>query len=271
MPTILHVHGGFYTRSSAKRLFYSLYDRAARQHKANIFDHFIAFSETVRENILELNQPQSNISIIRNAAETQAFEAVDAMHFRERYGLIGRKVILYLSILHHFKRPDKLVRVLPQLIEKEPDVFLLFVGPDAGEFQRVRALGESLGVTEYFAWIGPLQGEEKHQAFECAEFLALPSDEDPYPLVLLEAMVAMEARTQTTAVGQASVIGAHDAGIIVSPGDLDGIAYGATRLLTDEAYRSSSGANARLLAERMFSVGAAVDDIENLYARLISA
>ena len=153
-----------------------------------MFDHFITLTEGGREDLLELNVPQSGISIIRNAAETQAFEAVDATRFRERHGLVGRRVVLYLGILDHFKRPEKLVRVLPRLIEKEPDVFLLFVGPDAGEIQKVHELGVSLGVTEYYKWLGPLQGEEKHEAFECAEFLALPSDQDAYPLVLLEAM-----------------------------------------------------------------------------------
>jgi hypothetical protein len=45
---------------------------------------------------------------------------------------------------------------------------------------------------------------------------------------------------------------------------------GATRLLTDETYRSAIGANARRLADTIFSVGAVVDDIENLYAGLTS-
>jgi glycosyltransferase involved in cell wall biosynthesis len=268
VPTILHVHGGFYTRSRGKRLLYSLYDNAARLHKANTFDHFITFTESGQENLLALNVPKSSISIIRNAAETQAFETVGATSFRERHGLVGRRVILYLGILHHFKRPEKLVRMLPRLIAKEPDVFLLFVGPDAGEFQKVRELGERLDVTEHYKWLGPLQGEEKHEAFECAEFLALPSDEDPYPLVLLEAMAHGKPVLTTTAVGPAFIIGAHDAGIIVPPEDLNGMVDAAARLLTDETYRSAIGANARRLAETTFSVGAVVDDIESLYESL---
>jgi L-malate glycosyltransferase len=270
VPTILHVHGGFYTRSRAKRLLYSLYDSAARRHKANVFDHFIALSDGDKESLVELNVPPPSITIIRNAAEPRAFEAVDATRFRERHGLVGRKIVLYLSILHHFKRPERLVRVLPRLIERSPDVFLLFVGPDAGEIQKIRELGESLGVTEYYRWIGPLQGDEKHEAFECAELLALPSDEDPYPLVLLEAMAHGKPVLTTTVVGQASAIEAHDAGIVVCPEDLDGFAEAAARLLTDEKYRSAIGANARRLAETMFSVGGVVNDIESLYARLIS-
>ena len=182
---------------------------------------------------------------------------------------MGKKVILYLSILIHYKRPEKLIQVLPQLIEKEPNVFLLFVGPDAGELEKIRILAESLGVSAYYEWLGPLQGEEKHEAFECSEFLALPSDDDPYPLTLLEAMAHGKAVLTTSSVGQAPVIRAHEAGIIVSPGDLDGIMEGAAKLLTDDRYRSAIGANARRLAETMFSVGAVVDEVERLYADLI--
>jgi glycosyltransferase involved in cell wall biosynthesis len=269
IPTILHVHGGFDTRNRAKRFLYSLFDSAARSHKANVFDHFIALSEGDREHLLALNVPQGRISIIQNAAENEAFEAYSSAHFREKHGLMGKKVILYLSILIHYKRPEKLIRVLPQLIETEPNVFLLFVGPDAGELETIRKLAESLGVNEYYEWLGPLQGREKHEAFECSEFLALPSDDDPYPLSLLEAMAHGKPVLTTTGVGQASVIEAHEVGIIVSPGDLDGIMEGAAKLLTDERYRSATGAKARRLAERMFSVGAVVDEIERLYADLV--
>jgi glycosyltransferase involved in cell wall biosynthesis len=269
IPTVLHVHGGFDTRNRAKRLLYSLFDRAARRHKANVFDHFIALSEGDREHLLALNVPQSRISIVRNAAENAAFEACSATRFREKYGLVGKKVILYLGILIHYKRPDKLIRVLPQLIEREPKVFLLFVGPDAGELEKIHKLAEGLGVNECYEWLGPLQGEEKHEAFECSEFLALPSDDDPYPLTLLEAMAHGKAVLTTSGVGQASVIKAHEAGIVVSPEDLDGIREGAVKLLTDERYRSAIGASARRLAERMFSVAAVVDEIELLYADLV--
>jgi glycosyltransferase involved in cell wall biosynthesis len=269
VSTILHVHGGFYTRDKVKRLLYSLFDSAARRKKVNVFDHFIALSERDKDHLVALNVAPRSISIIQNAAESQAFEVFGSTRFREKHGLVGKKVILYLSILIHYKRPEKLIRVLPRLIEKEPDVFLLFAGPDAGELEKIRKLAESLGVTGYYKWLGPLHGQEKHEALECAEFLALPSDDDPYPLTLLEAMAHQKPVLTTSAVGQASVIRTHEAGIIVSPDDLDGIAEGAARLLSDERYRSAVGANARRLAETMFSVEAVVDEIETLYADLV--
>jgi glycosyltransferase involved in cell wall biosynthesis len=269
VPTILHVHGGFYTRSGLKRLLYALFDRLARKQKANMFDHFIVLSEVDQQHLVELNVDRGRISIIRNAAENQAFEMVDSMQFRKKYGLDGKRIILYLSILHHYKRPELLIRALPKLIYKEPDVFLLFVGPDAGELEKMRELGKRLGVTMHYKWIGSVQGREKHEAFECSEFLALPSDEDPYPLVLLEAMAHKRPVLTTSVVGQASVISTNEAGIIIAPGDLDGIVDGASRLLTDPVYRKTIGSNARRLAERMFSVKAVVDEIEMLYWDMI--
>ena len=269
VPTILHVHGGFYTRNRLKQLWYALFDMLARKHKANMFDHFIALSELDQQHLLKLNIDPASISIIRNAAENQAFEMFDSTQFRKKHGLDGKRMILYLSILHHYKRPELLIRALPKLIDKEPDVFVLFVGPDAGELDKMLTLGKRLGVTEYYKWIGPLQGREKQEAFECSEFLALPSDEDPYPLVLLEAMAHKRPVLTTSVVGQASLISTNEAGIIITPGDLNGIVDGAIKLLANPPYRMTIGCNARRLAEKMFSVNAVVDEIEMLYAYLI--
>jgi glycosyltransferase involved in cell wall biosynthesis len=269
VPTILHVHGGFYARSRLKQLWYALFDRLARKQKTNMFDHFIALSELDQRHLLELSIDPGSISIIGNAAENEAFEMFDSTQFRKKHGLDGKKVILYLSILHHYKRPELLIRALPELIDKEPDVFVLFVGPDAGELEKILKLGKRLGVTKHYKWVGPLQGREKQEAFECSEFLALPSDEDPYPLVLLEAMAHKRPVLTTSVVGQASLISTNEAGIVVPPGDLSGIVDGAIRLLSEPVYRETIGSNARRLAARMFSVKAVVDEIEMLYAYLI--
>jgi glycosyltransferase involved in cell wall biosynthesis len=269
VPTILHVHGGFYTSSRMKRLLYALFDRSARKHNVNVFDHFIVLSESDREHLLELNVKRDKISIIRNAAENQAFEMVDSTEFKSKHGLQGKKIILYLSILHHYKRPELLVRALPKLIDKVPEVFLLLAGPDAGELDKIREIGNSLNLAMYYKWIGPLRGREKHEAFECSDFLALPSDEDPYPLVLLEAMAHNKPVLTTSVVGQAPVISANESGLVVAPGDLDGIVSGAIRLLTDPVYKKTLGGNARRLAETMFSVKSVVDEIEMLYMDLI--
>ena len=270
-PTVLHVHGGFYSNSTVKRSFYYLYDWCARRKALNKFDHFIALSEADRANLINLNIKDDDISVIRNAAEPDAFVFVDSESFKQKYGLGSAKIILYLGILHRYKRPDLLVRMLPALRSVVPSVFVLFVGPDAGELDQMRGLGETLGVSSCFKWIGPLQGKEKHEALCCSEFLALPSDEDPYPLVLLEAMAHGKPVLTTSVVGQAGVIKEHEAGIIVSPGDLQGLETGAKRLLTDSVYLKATAERARELAEAKFSVQSVIDEVKSLYTRVINS
>jgi glycosyltransferase involved in cell wall biosynthesis len=268
VPTVLHVHGGFYTRSRLKRLLYDTYDWSARRHLTNRFDHFIALSEPDLDRLVQLNVARDNISVVRNAAEPQAFQSANSAAFRKKYGLEGKKVVLYLSILHHFKRPDLLIQAFPRILAQAPDAFLVLAGPDAGELAKVQQLAKKLAVTDHYRWIGPLRGKEKHEAFECAEFIALPSDEDPYPLVLLEAMAHGKPLLTTSVVGQAPMIERNEAGIIIAPRDLSSLIDGAVRLLTDPPYRDSIGRNARRLAERTFSARAVVDEIETVYGHL---
>ena len=123
----------------------------------------------------------------------------------------------------------------------------------------------------YYKWLGPLQSEEKHTRHSSAPIPRLALQRDPYPLVLLEAMAHGKPVLTTTSSAGVRHRSTRCLSPILSPEDLDGIVDAAARLVTDETYCSAIGANARRLAETMFSVGAVVDDIESLYARLISA
>jgi glycosyltransferase involved in cell wall biosynthesis len=162
VPTILHAHGGFYTRNRAKRMLYSLYDSAARRYKADVFDHFIALSEGDRQNLLELNVPQTEqhqhhpkmlprISHSKRSTHPLPAEARTA-------GQKSNPVSQHSPV----ERPESL-GLLSRLIESEPDVFLLFAGPDAGKFRRFARWGGC--VADYYNWLGPLQGKEKHGAY----------------------------------------------------------------------------------------------------------
>ena len=268
IPTVLHIHGGFYTRSNFKKIMYGLYDQAACSGFVSKFNQFIVFSEIDKARLIRFNVDEDQISLIRNAAENDAFKIADSSGFRARHGLENKKVVLYLGILHHFKRPELLLQALPMLVAKEPNVFLLFVGPDAGQLEVMNRLAQKLGLTAHYKWIGPLKGQEKHEALQCSEFVALPSDEDPYPLVLLEAMAHSKPVLTTSAVGQASVISENEAGIVVNPGDIDGIARAALRLLLDGEFRAKAGTSAGRLAQELYSVRSAVDKIEQLYESL---
>jgi len=269
IPVILHIHGGFFAQGMSRRLIYGIYDFLARVHAANRFDHYIALSAPSKEALMRVGACEQKVSVIANAAEQGAFLPVSPGTFRIKHGLAGKKIILFLGSLHFYKRPDLLISALPRIIDKVPTAFLVLVGPDAGEYLKLENVARKLGVFDYFRWMGPLHGEEKHQALCDADLFVLTSDEEPYPLVLLEAMAHGKAIIATDADGPRSMLVHNDTGLIVRRGQVDEIAASSIRLLNNPSLSSELGRKAKEKALKEHQVAHVVDQLEALYYQLI--
>ena len=117
-------------------------------------------------------------------------------------------------------------------------------------------------------WVGPLRGPEKQQAFAACELFALPSDWDPLPLVIPEAMAHGKPVVGSDASGPAAMIVPGGTGLIVPRGDEGALAAAILRLLQDPPLARRLGERGREVARQRYTVGAAVDAIEAIYARL---
>lgn len=269
IPTILHGHGGFFPSSHVKRVLYGLYDQFAKKRFLNQFDHYIALTDFDKEKFVALGVDETKVRVIPNGANDECFEKVNPIPFREKYGLNGKNIILYLGSLNPSKRPDLLIQALPKIVAKVPDAFLLLVGPDAGEYAKVKKIASNLKVCSHFKWIGPLRGKDKHQVFAAADFLALPSDEDSFPLVLLEAMAHAKPVIGSDAVGPSEIIDNNITGFIIRRGNIDDIVNAALKLLTNPMMRERMGRKAREVVIAKYRISRVVDQVENLYYRLV--
>jgi len=115
-----------------------------------------------------------------------------------------------------------------------------------------------------------LQGKEKHQAYSVADFLVLPSDEEPFPLVLLEAMAHGKPIIGSDAVGPSTIIEDGQTGFVVSRGNVQGFANAAVKLLTNPRLCKKMGQKARDVANTKYRQTQIVDQVESLYYRLVS-
>ena len=270
IPTILHGHGGSFPSGLAKRVLYGLYDHFAKRGLLNQFDHFIALTDFAKERFVALGADPRKISVIPNAVNDECFEEVNPIRFRERYRLNNKRVILYMGSLHWYKRPDLLIQALPRIVNKVPDGFVLLVGPDAGEYAKVKDIGERLGVSNHFKWIGPLQGKEKQEAYSVADFLVLPlpSDHESFSLVLFEGMAHGKPVIGSDAVGMSKIIQDGQTGFVVRRGNVQGFADAAVKLLRDPGSCEKMGRKAREVTIANYSASRAVDQVEDLYYQL---
>lgn len=137
--------------------------------------------------------------------------------------------------------------------------------------RRVRLASGDLAVR--FVWVGdrPAPGEgvpdDSGRAVELLgpasnpwvhlrrfDLLALPSRDDPFPLVVLEAMLLGTPVVAFDVGGVRRQVG--DAGLVVPPEDVEALAGAISRLLGDATERARLGAAARERAQRLFSSAA---------------
>ena len=273
VPIILHGHGPFFSRrflGQVKARIYNLYDWIAKRALFERLDKIIALTEFEKMRYVKLGADVDKIVVIPNAASDDCFEPVDPTPLIKKYDLSGKRLMLYLSILSKFKRPDLLIQALAQVLKKVPDAFLLLVGPDEGMIDSIRQMARQLGVENHYKWIGRLQGIEKHQALEAGEFLLLPSDEEPFGLVILEAMAHARPVVGSDTIGPRELIRHGETGFVVNRGSVGQIADAATTLLTDFALRTRMGNRGRAVVQNKYRVSTITDKLEELYFQLMS-
>jgi glycosyltransferase involved in cell wall biosynthesis len=133
-----------------------------------------------------------------------------------------------------------------------------------------------------FVWIGEIAQPIHTEDREAVEFggptanpyahmrrfdvATLPSRDDPFPLVVLEAMLLETPVVAFAVGGVAQQIG--DAGIAVPPGDVRAFAREIVSLLTDHEARRRLGTAARARVGAMYSTRAFAIGLSNLLQEL---
>src|SRR5215472_10699153 len=105
-----------------------------------------------------------------------------AARFAERYPNVrGRRRLLFLGRLHEKKGLDRVLNVLPSLIERTPDIVLIIVGD--GEDSYEAALDSAIvkrGLTRHVVKTGRLDGLMKWGAYAASEIFLLPSRQENF-------------------------------------------------------------------------------------------
>jgi colanic acid biosynthesis glycosyl transferase WcaI len=216
-------------------------------------DHVVAVTEAFAERIGSTGVPRSRLTVVRNGVDLSRFpreEARDAT--RERYGLAGRFVVLYLGahgVAHG------LDRLLPAAREAGPGVLFWFVGEGA-EKERLVAEARSLGLANVRFDPGIPRDDVPAAYAACDAVLVslkgTPLMETFLPSKAFEAMGAGRPVLAAVA-GEAKRLLEIGAGaIVVPPGDASALARAALALATDPARTAALGLAARERAAREF-------------------
>lgn len=202
-------------------------------------------------------------------------EAVHRM-IRERFGLAGKRVILSLGHVHALRNRLDLVRAMPRVLERFPDVVLLVVGAVAD--QRPVKLARALHLDEAVIFAGPQPYEHVSAYHALAELEAMwfdqaPDGKNPLGIACMEAMYmgrpVLTVSNEDT-FGRDVLKSGRDV-VIVEPRQPEHLAATIIDLLADREKAKRIGASARAVALRHFAWESVAQRTAEVYCTLAPA
>lgn len=240
--------GALRRKRMLKAAYYNLWEH--RTIGGASFIHFFTEAEAVESaDLVPTNGPQS--VIIPSGVDPALGQQINQGSFREAYPLLkDRRIVLFVGRLHWSKGLDIQMKALKILSDEFPDLIWVFVGPDSGEWGKVKRLIRDNGLDRQTLWTGLLSREECLEALLDADIFVLTSRHEAHSMAMNEAL-AMGVPIVITDTVQFNDLEKYGAGLIC-PREPEHIANAVKHLLSQpiEA-RKLSEAGRRLVGERL--------------------
>lgn len=244
-------HGwSFWSAGGLLGSFYIMLERLAARWCRVI----IAVSACERDAGLAVGVGRPNqYRVIRNGA--------DARRFRDEPSPVPGRV-LAVARLAPQKRVDLLIRALAQVRLEHPQAELHVVG-DGPDRRLLEATAADLGVSGAVRFLG--ERDDVPGLLAKAACVALASDYESCPLVVLEAMASGVPVVATAVGGVPELIQDGRTGILVPHGSVEGLAEGIASLIRDPGTAQAMGRAGRCRVGDSFSLGRSVATTESVY------
>lgn len=238
---------------------------------AGLADHCIGVSPgVVRYLTDQLKVPSNKVSLLNNGVEQPAIPS------KERIASIRAEFQLQeddLVIGSVGRMEDEtckcfgdLIRCL-QSLHDIPNAKLLLVG-DGPEREGLERLANELNVRERVVFAG-FQFHVGH-FYALMDVFALASAREAFGLVNAEAMRCGLPVVATAVGGIPDVVVDGETGFLVPPRDTDAMAAALRRVLMDKSLQWRLGTAGKIRADREFSAERYVEDVHQLYERLLA-
>lgn len=240
----------------------------------NHADAVFAISEYVKGTVVNMGRAPQSVYTVLNAIDTAGWDPhLEGAPVRRELSIPeGASVLLSVSRLFSWKGQRELLRAFAEVRRQVPDVVLLIVGDDAPHEGRsfteeLRELAHSLGVLEHVRFTGGRSDIPRVMA--AADLFTMPSFEEPFGLVFLEAMAMALPVVGINNGGTPEVVEHGVTGLLAPPWDVPALTENILRLLRDRELRSSMGNRGRQRVLEKFGAQRMAADAGRAYQAIL--
>ncbi len=279
LPLVFHMHSNESGRTlgNGSEVICNIENRGGQ-----MADLVVTVSYAMQDELIRSGFPAERIQVCYNGVDPEKYsleriseETIGKL--RQQYGLEENDLMaLFVGRLVWVKGVDKLIRAMPHVLEKVPNVKLVIVGlGDMGEYleKLVRSLKLEDSVKFRFEFIPE---EERIAHYAACDVAVFPSLYEPFGIVTLEAM-SME---KPVVVGAAGVSGMREVvvpsgpdqcGFHINPNDPADIAWGIVNAVQNPQKKAQFGQNGRKRVLKKFSWNSAAERTVQVYKDLVES
>ncbi len=177
--------------------------------------------------------PSDKVSVIPNAVDPGPLQAcppekIEAL--RRKYAPNGEKLLFFVGRITPEKGLQVLLRAMPLILQKHPDVKLLVAGKNSEQMQ---GMVDELGISHAVELLGFISDEERNCLYNAVDAAIFPSIYEPFGIVALEAMAAGCNVIASSVGGLSEVVKHMNTGITVLANNPESIAWAVDQLFRD--------------------------------------
>jgi glycosyltransferase involved in cell wall biosynthesis len=239
---------------------------------AQMIDHHVAISASIRTNLCDLGIPERKISLIYdgidppNNFQEEIASDDEALLFRpgrRRIGLFGRIV--------EWKGIRDFILAMKKIVDQDRESLGVIVGDasdgDQAYYDEMVQLAGSLQLSEHIVFTGFRR--DVPRLIEAMDVVVHASQRpEPFGRVLLEAMAMGKPLVATRGGGPLEIVQEGVTGFLVELANPDEMSRAILTLLTDRELAGEFGKRGKERVDRMFSGAGTTRQVEELYAGL---
>lgn len=254
-PLVVTAHGSDITVLGRKRMTKALVALSLKRA-----DAVIAVSNFIKDEIVKMGVPEEKIRVIYNGL------AIENHLEDEKFQLPGKgPIVTFIGSLVRQKGIDILLRAMVEVKKRIPDARVVIIG-EGSEERALKVLAGELRLKDV-----SFLGRRKNlvSVLEKSALLVLPSREEGFGMVLLEAMHVGVPVVASETGGIPEIVRNGENGILVERENPDALSAGIITTLQDAALREKLTSNGRETVKR-FSWEKASSEVDSIYDMVVA-